>query len=557
MQSDMQSLLINAFLEIPNYVFIKDTSLLYRACNKNFAKFAGFNNCIEVDGKSDYDMPWCLTHSELYREEDLAIIKNKISFELKEVSMRINDTDLVLLVSKAPLFNDTNEVIGILGVYIDISDRKQLERELLVAKNNAEAASKSKSEFIANMNHDIRTPITGILAMTQHMLNVVEESKAALKRHNMRATLQKLMSIVKQDSNLLMGATNELLTLCNDILDVVESESSQTLEVVESFKLENLLQQTINLLMPVANDKNLTLTYTIDPAIPNFLSGSRLYFDRILLNLTSNALKFTEEGFVKVHIKLAGDHDKTPTFQYGDNINIELSVEDSGVGIPEDKQDVIFEHFSKLNTSYSSVYKGAGLGLNTVKRYVEAMNGQINVFSIVNKGSIFKITLPFKVDNKHNSTLSSKKLVNISENIANDNNINTNKTRGSTNAKILIVEDSPLAAIGLETQLKAFPCQVEIAENGRKAIEMAKNTYYDLILLDMGLPDFSGIEVSNKIRKFKNQRLSQVPIVVITSHANDEERKQACASVGIQAVLTKPASMQDLSAIYSTYIAKN
>ena len=390
MKFKKNKLLVDAFVHIPNYVFIKDKDLVYQACNQGFAEFSGFKTHKQIEGKTDFDMPWSNQYADIYREEDLAIITSKKAFELKEVPMEIDHTEKILLVSKAALFDDDGEVIGILGVYIDITEQKKLEQQLKVARKRAEAASQSKSEFIANLSHDIRTPVTGILAMSQHMINSVHKYKASLKTNNVLTTLNQLMCIVDNNTELLMKATNELLTLCNNILEVVQLESGKSNKPKEIFDLRQLIQHTVDLLLPVAINKGLTLSAEVDEDLPKLIKSERLYLDRILLNLTSNALKFTHKGFVKIIVKSHQNIEPQHAIQ---QTGLVIQVQDSGIGIPEDKQEVIFEHFSRLTNSHSSIYKGAGLGLFTVKNTLEQMNGQIKVQSVVGKGSTFTITL--------------------------------------------------------------------------------------------------------------------------------------------------------------------
>jgi signal transduction histidine kinase len=222
------------------------------------------------------------------------------------------------------LFNDIQEVAGILGIYIDISDRKKSEVELLIAKKEAEAGNHAKSEFIANMSHDIRTPITGMLAMNQKILNLLNDAKIALSQSHLdpKDLLKDLIAIILQDNQLLTGATEELLILCNSILEAVQLESGKMTPQTAIFNIELLVKHTVSLLQPVASDQQIDLSYTIDPALPRYLKGTRLYLDQILLNLVSNALKFTDKGFVTITVKLAPE--SHPPFKPGNLVLLKL-----------------------------------------------------------------------------------------------------------------------------------------------------------------------------------------------------------------------------------------
>ena len=279
-----------------------------------------------------------------------------------------------------------------------------------------------------------------------------------------------------------MSATNELLSLCNDILGVVQLESGQNKEISECFHLEHLLSHTTTLLQPVAHDKNLALSYQLDPEIPVFLSGERLKIDRILLNLSSNALKFTKTGYVKIIVRKCRTRTNKITKHDHAHLPIEIIVEDSGMGIPKDKQEIIFECFSRLTRSHTGSYKGSGLGLYTVRQYVKQLGGSILVESDVDKGSRFIVTLPLQIGHKRECP-----------SILKEETIDTDLSKVSA----LIVEDSEPAAIGLQQQLQNFDCKVDVAKDGRSALQLTQKNAYDIIFMDMGLPDIDEATVTN------------------------------------------------------------
>ena len=355
---------------------------------------------------------------------------------------------------------------------------------------------------------------------------------------------------------LLMGATDELLQLCNEVLEVVCLETGKPSQQVESFNFHELVKHNIELLKPAAQHKKLNLSYEIAKNMPTFLTGLFIYLDRSLLNLISNALKFTEKGFVKVTASLLDANMKTP--QVGDTITLKLTVDDSGMGIPKDKFDTIFEHFSRLTSSYQGIYKGAGLGLYTVKRYIEAMKGQITLDSEVDKGTRFTLTLPFIVsdhaDRKKESIRPSKPTLTLDVKAAKTelNEISTEKAA----ATVLLVEDSVLAAIAAKTSLKSFGCAVDVAETGKQAVSMAQRNKYDLILMDVGLPDFTGVEATQKIRALSDPEKANVPIVALTGHANNPDRCQEALDAGMQEVINKPAQPLALELILDNYVFK-
>ncbi|MDB2592926.1 HAMP domain-containing histidine kinase [Gammaproteobacteria bacterium] len=279
-------------------------------------------------------------------------------------------------------------------------------KERIVSENmrkRSEAANRAKSEFIANMSHDIRTPITGIIGLVQDLLNQAKKSKAYLTNQQQaiystdqsKQVLSDMVDVVEQDGQLMIGATEELLQLCNEILEVMHLESDKTYEVSESFDIRELINKNIVLFQPIAKTKQLAISAEIEQDVPSHCFGFRKLLHRCVLNLISNALKFTESGFVKVSVSVMDKQHNLMT--------VRVVVEDSGVGIPKDKLDVIFEHFSRLTPSFRGLYKGSGLGLYTVKQYVNMMKSTIDVESELGSGTKFIIDLPLSMTDQNGS----------------------------------------------------------------------------------------------------------------------------------------------------------
>ena len=297
------------------------------------------------------------------------------------------------------------------------------------------------------------------------------------------------------------------------------------------------------------------MSYDIAAEVPTFLNGLSIYLDRSLLNLISNALKFTEKGFVKVTARLPDSQVKT--YHVGDTVTLQLTVEDSGMGIPKNKFDTIFEHFSRLTPAYQGLYKGAGLGLYTVKRYVEAMKGQIKVDSDVGKGTCFTLTLPFTVsdhaDRQKEPFRSPKPKPTVDISAAKEEHA-TPISKEKATATVLLVEDSALAAMTVKASLTSLGCAIDVATTGTQAVSMAERNAYDLILMDIGLPDFTGVEATKKIRALSDPKKATVPIVAITGHAGNPDKRQEALDAGMQEVLNKPAQKLALESILEIYV---
>ncbi|MBA2657781.1 MAG: response regulator [Tatlockia sp.] len=559
--------------ELPGHVFWKDKKCILQGCNNQQAKDVGLASREEIVGKTAYDLIRQNQPEEIKREQaaltdaiDTQIMKSKIPQVIEEFAVLPDGSKQYFLSTKKPLHNALGEVNGLLGISVDITERKQMENELYHAKIAAEAANQAKSEFIANMSHDIRTPLTGIIGMTQEMFNVADEIRSELEDALKETTPQKkylpllrrIVDTVQEDSQLLIGATDELLVLLNEILEIMILETGHCPKEAECFNLKKLIKHNIDLLQPAAYHKKLKLSYKIDKSIPLYFRGLRNYLDRTLLNLLSNAIKFTEKGFVKIKVQLANNSQSTNSF--GDTLNLKISVQDSGIGIPIDKFEAIFENFSRLTPSYQGLYKGAGLGLFTVKRYMEAMNATITIESEPGKGACFSLTLPLIISNhldeeKNEVSLPEPAKVQIKSLtpiLKQEKSFKSNSP-----ALVLVVEDNPLAAKSLQSFLTRLNCDSQHAKNGEQAFSMVQKTHYDLVLMDVGLGDgMDGIETTKQIRKLNDLKFLQLPIIAVTGHANDSAKRNEALNAGIQEVCLKPLPPAKLEFLLEQYVFK-
>lgn len=512
-ENNAEKINLNKVIEnLPEYIYWKDKDLVYQGCNKHVAKYLGLNSPREIVGKTDNDFNWGENRIRILRDIDNKIIKRGITVIDEEVIPRPNHTKRFMLTSKSPLYNETKKVVGVLGVSVDITERKKMEENLKKAKMAAEAANKAKSEFIANMSHDIRTPVTGILGLAQEFYD------------------NSTVTNIKNDAKTLVSATHELLSLLNEIIDVIGLASGEMKTKDENFSLRHLIRHNMNLIKPAIKHKNLNMSLSIEDSIPDYLYGNRRYLDRILLNILGNAVKFTERGSVDIVVTTHSSNDN--------KIKLKFSIHDTGIGIPKNKQQIIFQHFSRLNPSYQGIYKGSGLGLYTVKKYLREMKGTIHVTSKEGKGSCFIITLPFlisthiptpettvdpvlKLDYKHKNALPSTEPID-------DSHIH-----------ILAVEDNALAARVLQQTLQKLNCTVSIASSGEKALEAITESDYDLVLMDIGLPGIDGFEATKQIRNLEDKFKAHVPIIALTAHISEQMRQQ-CLEMGMQDMLVKP-----------------
>lgn len=514
---------------LPEYIYWKDVKRVYRGCNRRVSEYLNLESPKDIIGKSDYDFNWNQERiDELHRIDNL--ILQGVSNVIEDKVPRENDTDRIMLTNKSPLYDSEGNIIGILGLSTDITELKETQKDLEIAKNHAEMANKAKSDFIANMSHDIRSPIIGMLSLADSLYHQATNSKT------------------RSDARTLIDSTNELLRLLNEILEVSQIESGRIESVLEPFEIAKVIEQNLNLLKPNYQDKSLKVRSFIDTRCPKILYGDRWHFNRIVLNLLSNAIKFTEKGSINVILSVYECNDE--------RVQLKLRVKDTGIGIPEEKHEEIFEHFSRLAPSYEGNYEGSGLGLYTIKHYVELLNGTVEVKSKLGEGSEFIISLGFGIakesdlpEDQHALNAWVLPTEEIDEEWLDDSEIKAE----SMSARVLVVEDSNIAAAAAEKLLRDLHCDVDRSSNGKVALQCANENNYDLIFMDIGLPDTTGLAVTEQIRKFSDKQKAAVPIVALTGHMGNAER-QACLKSGMNEMLIKPMNQVTAKSILKRFV---
>jgi PAS domain S-box-containing protein len=459
-------------------------------------------------------------HPEDQKRHPILEMKEKISQEglaarfIENYRIVRPDGEIRWMIDRGfPVCDANGKIVAVTGVAVDITEQKNREKELENAKQAADKANIAKSEFIANISHDIRTPITGILGLAQSL-------------HDNATNIE-----AKNDAATLISSTHELLTLLNEIIDVIGLESGKMEVKEEDFSLRDLVTHIINLIKPATKHKKLVMSLTIEDAIPDYLYGNRRYLNRVLLNVLSNAVKFTEKGSIDLTI--------TQQQRNSDQIELIFVVRDTGIGIEKNKQNLIFQHFSRLNPSYQGIYKGSGLGLYSAKQYLHIMQGSIGVNSEEGKGSTFTITVPFLISKQKPKTDFTLSLSEAAQPLTLTRSSEYHETSGAT---ILAVEDSPLAARMLQQMLQKLNCTAHIVNTGEEAINAVINHDYDLVLMDIGLPGIDGFETTNRIRQLDDKFKAHVPIIALTAHIAEQMRQQ-CLAAGMQDMLTKPVSL--------------
>jgi len=350
----------------------------------------------------------------------------------------------------------------------------------------------------------------------------------------------------------LVASSNALLGFLNEILEVIKVASGAIPLFKKKFSLKEKLLDIVKLNQSKANQKKLELTFEYDESIPHYLIGDTIRIHRIVLELVTNALNFTAQGHVKISAKLAKQRKR--------DVIIKITIQDTGTGIALDKQQEIFTRFKRLTPSYEGIYKGTGLGLSVVKQFIDEIEGEIYLESEMQKGSIFCCVIPLQkalLDDELGVDHSIIEITKPEFSLPRTTLAVVNAQKQDTElTHVLVVEDLAIAAKVACSLLLNLGCTVDIAENGQSAINLVKNNHYDLIFMDVGLPDVSGNDVTSQIRKWETlSNTKRTPIIALTAHI-DVENKEQCVKAGMDAVLSKPLTKEMASGILNAFIPR-
>lgn len=509
--------LLHALMDnVPDAIYFKDKESRFIRINGAIAQRFGLEYPSQAVGKTDFDF-FTQEHARQSFRDEQEVMRTGQAIVNQEEKETWPDGRITWVSStKLPLRDRQGKLIGTFGVSRDITQNKRIEEEFRRAKEAAESANRAKSEFLANMSHEIRTPMNGVIGMTELALGT-----------NLTREQREYLTLVKVSAE-------SLLTIINDILDFSRIEARKLLLEVADFSLRDTIGDTMKALALRAQQKGLELACRIGPDVPDYLRGDPGRLRQIIVNLVGNAIKFTEKGEVVLEISAGPprpiEASAASAFDGVGQCQLRFEVRDTGIGIPADKQEIIFEAFSQADPSTTKKYGGTGLGLTISTQLVQMMGGEIRVVSEVDKGSTFYFTARFGTPPPGQQMVVP---------------LSPERLRG---LGVLVVDDNATNRRILEEVLTNWNMRPVAVAGGKAALEnlhsaAAAAVPYRLVLLDCHMPEMDGFMLAEHIRQ--SPALQGVALLMLTSAglAEDVER---CKALEIRAYLNKPVKQSEL-----------
>lgn len=499
----------NAYLQnilkhLPEPVYWMDQNSIILGCNdKEASQILGVQHSNDLIGKSMYDLANALTWSkeiiETLHANNQEIMDSGIGKVYEEELLGPDGQKHYYISHKAPLRDENETIMGIVGASIDITERKLLEKELRIAKERAEDSDKAKSEFLAVTSHELRTPLSGIMGMLQllTMENSLNNEQQEYIKHA-------------------MTASQHLLSLVNDILDFSKIGAKKFELSPTPIDLKETIEEIVVMLTPQAKNHNLEILTNYAPTVPHLLIADSRALRQVLINLIGNAIKFTEAGFISLNVRLV---------QQTNNIaNLEIAVSDTGIGIPEDKLEMVFDRFQQVDSSYTRRRGGTGLGLTITKGLIELMDGHIQVSSELGKGSTFHCYIPFP--------LQSQAIAQAPWELY------------ESKVNVLIVDDTTRGEV-IRHQISLTHCQVTTGKAALDTLVSAQQLKqpYQVVIIDQQLSTIDAFQLAKDIN---NRRGLLQPMLLLMTKEQSLNHYRKAGEAGFYDCLTKPMQPTEL-----------
>ncbi len=468
--------------------------------NDEIAKFVN-QSFLEISGYEESELIGKRPSSMFFTWDNEEFITNKIEnrkkgiSEIYQVPVKNKRGELRWwAISAAPNYDDKGNQTGSIGIHLDITSQKKLELELEKEKIKAEEASKAKEAFLANMSHEIRTPLNAIIGFLRELS---------------KQQLTELQKIYVENSSI---ASKHLLAIINNILDISKIEAQEMVLDEENFNLQKTIKNVVTVLEPKATKNGTKVNINWDNKIVKILKGDSLRIEQILFNLIGNSIKFTSKGKISITTRLINENSKSQ--------QICINIKDTGIGMDDEFVANIFKKFTQEDKKTTRKFGGTGLGMAITKELINLMNGSIYIESQKNIGTSIDVIL---------------NLPKGDDDLEETNTLN-NDTISIEGIKILLAEDNELNRMVAQNSLQYYKCKVTEAENGLEAIEALKREDFDIILMDIQMPELDGIEATTIIR---NELKLNTPIIALTANAFKSEIEK-CYAAGINDYVTKP-----------------
>lgn len=483
-----------AVTQSANAVFITDCRGIIEYVNPKFTEITGYSSD-EIIGNTPHKLKSEQTSKAVYIKLWKVLLSGK-KWQGEFLNRKKNGELYWAWDNIAPIENDAGEITHFVAIQIDFTERKKIELALKKAKLEAEQANKIKSEFLATMTHELRTPMNGVLGMAQ----ILEETKLNPEQ--------------REYVDIILRSGHSLLEIINDVLDLSKLEAEQVILEERYFNLEQLIDDILGILRPKSREKSLPLDVIYPVDYPPYFIGDPTRLRQVLLNLMSNAIKFTSSGYVRLTVLCNS--------LSAERTEIKLSIEDTGIGIATKNIAHLFDPFVQADQTTTRKYGGSGLGLAVSKKLINLMQGNIGVNSVLGQGTEFWVSLSLQLaDKKTEKDEQQTKVL---------NHLVFNK-------KILIVEDD-ITNLKIAIQMLSNKgLVIDIAKNGQQAVNLWQHEDYDLIFMDCRMPVMDGYEATKIIRE--QESASHIPIIALTANSSYKDR-QHCLNSGMDEVITKP-----------------